>query len=304
MAVGPRVFTLPVNGPGVVPEGSDASLYAAGGVEGISGYAVDRGENLILTVFNTAASVRLRLNVRQVVLRSDQLGPDPYQVINTTHTPTSDGAANTFIVPLYKGYVVSAYIAVDSGSPAATDCYVELGIAPNTGRTRKDQITVLLSGYVTSQYALSSAYNANNAITGQGSLVVWSFSGSATASITQAVPTATRWNFLVGKVTITTSAVAGNRRPRFRVTRSAVVIADFPVHVDMAASLTYTFLWGDYDTDTAADTITAGTDVIVRTRTAGMKTLPADTLSIVFTGNQAGDTCTGGTFQLESWVST
>lgn len=293
-------------GPGPVPSGESAALFGGAGVEGVGGIAVDRGETCVITVYNVA-TVTLRVNVRIAIPQSDKagrvaIGKDPYQILTKVVVPTTAGAVNTFTIPLFKGFVQSVFVSALTGTPGATDTYCEIGLASN-GVTRADQFAVLLAGFVTAQYALSSSYTQNNSIQGQGALTLVSGSGTATASIVNVIPASNRYIMRSGYMTLTTSATAGNRRLRLRQLRpsASTIIWEAPSHVNQAASLTYIYLFGDYDTDTAVDTMPAG-DVIARTKVPEQIFYAGDGFNIVFDNNQAGDTM-AYRFQFETWIT-
>lgn len=282
------------------------------------GIPVDRGETAIVTIIHggtTAVSLQINLRIKVIppgrqlhqpqpggVPQSGRTRVDEYQVITRTVTPATEDTT-TLTIPLFKGYLQSAYVAVTSGSPGSGEVFCEIGVA-NGLQTRVNQFVSLISGFVTSQQALSNEITTQNLLTGQGALVSWQASGSATATITQTVPTNVRWRLRWIMLTLTTSAVAGTRVPRIRLTRSAVVLLDLPTRVGQALSLTYEHIFADgISQDTSVQTITAGTDEVVRNTIPDIQSVDSDVFSIVFTGNQAGDTQTVRS-QFEQWVAT
>src|SRR5947209_5797592 len=87
------------------------SLLQAPGLEGGSAFYVSGEEALLLTVFNAAAGVTVRLTGRFLDLDSGRV-----QVLNQPLVPSTNRVASTIVVPLGVGWLLDATALVTAGT--------------------------------------------------------------------------------------------------------------------------------------------------------------------------------------------
>lgn len=160
------------------------------------------------------------------------------------HTPHSDRTIARSDFQLGAGALLNLTVFADAGSPHIGQTFVRIQIVRGlSGATIV--LGTLLQGYVTGSQDLGwPGSPIQSSIEGGGVLrAVTGTQPAAGQIISETVPTGARWELLAIAADLTTSAVAGDRRPRLHVTRAAGRVAASPQAGVQPPSKTQTHYW-------------------------------------------------------------
>jgi len=216
-------------------------------------------DSLRLTIYNAKVGVRVAVHYRV------HTATNPTHASAFKFTPTSDRLATTTEFGIGEGYLLNATVFADAGAPLPGQTYIKLQAI----RGRSAAATVLgtiLQGYVTAGVDLGwpgSPLMSN--LEAVAPRLISGTTPTAGNEISETVPVGARWELLTIDALLTTSAIAGNRRPSVIMDDGAGnPICRSPHGTTLAASLSKTFYWMagmPHDQLITADAGTAGLPV-------------------------------------------
>jgi hypothetical protein len=198
-----------------------------------SGLYVTSDDALLLTSYNAAASVTLRIGGRVLTPDRRVVPFEASQVANTDRT------AKTTTVQVGEGWLQSLSVVVSGGSPIPGQTFVTVDLVRGSSGARTVHAT-LVGGPVTT--TLRQAWPGNvlhGPLDHRGALrSVTGTDPAANTEIAETVPTGARWRLRSLRVTLVTDANAANREVSLLVDDGTATLYAVPSGVNQAASLT------------------------------------------------------------------
>jgi hypothetical protein len=258
------------------------------------------GEDAIrVTAFNAAAGVTLALRGRFLPVRqSDKEPPASVGVFALDLVPTTDRLASRATQPLGEGWLLDWSLVASAGTPKIGQCFALVSLVRGGSGAVLDFAT-LGQGYVTNNRRLSGPGSwLQSSFDGAG--VIRSITGTdpaAGSEINETVPTGARWRFIACRAILVTDVTAPTRLPCLSFDDGALVYAGAATSVSQAASLTFTYHWGDVGANHTTSSL-AG-----MVSTAANLVLPAGHRIRTITGSfVAGDNWSAPQLLVEEWM--
>jgi len=195
-------------------------------------------DNLRITSYNAAANV-------QLAIRSRTLTTDGTLDASVDgQTPNTDRSAKQTILITPEGWLLGGEVFVSAGSPSIGQCYVVVEIFRGT-TTAGLALQQLAAGYVTTKQPLAfPSLLSQSSLDGSGALrSIAGATPAAGAEISETVPVGARWELLVFKATLTTSAAAANRLPALTIDDGTTEYYRDQFATNEVASTTYRNIW-------------------------------------------------------------
>lgn len=203
-----------------------------------SGAYMRLDDNLRITSYNSAAGVGL--TIRSRILTTD----GSIDASSDGQTPNTDRTAKQSILITPEGWLLGGQVFVSAGTPLVGQCYVVVEIFRGT-TTSGIALQQLAAGYVTAKQPLAFPLPFWwSSIEGAGALrSIAGTTPGAGVEISETVPTGARWELLVFKATLTTSAAAANRLPALTIDDGTTEYYRDQLAANEPASTAYRNVW-------------------------------------------------------------
>lgn len=200
-----------------------------------------RADSLRVTSFNAAAGVRIRLAGRF----HDEAAREPRD-FHGPHVPNTDRTVATQDYPMGDGWLEGLTVIVEAGTPVWGQTFVRVDAMRGRGASATILATII-QGLVTANHRL--AWPGSPLYTPlERPGIIRSITGTdpaAGADVSETVPTGARWRLIALRALLVTDATVANRRPSLVLDDGANIYAQLPGPTDMAASTTWTNVWGE-----------------------------------------------------------
>ncbi len=247
---------------------------------------------LVLVVMNSTAGLTIVVQTR--LLRAD----GTISVGSTGFNPTTDRTRNTFTIALAEGYLLSAQLFANFGTPRRGSTYCEIQLVRGLGVGRLGTFT-LLSDYLTTNLTLGwPTSRIGQSVEGPG--IMRSIVGTtpaAGAEISETVPTGARWRLRGIRYQLTTAVAVANRESGLLYDDGVNAFLKMVAGFSQVASLVHTYNFG------LGLTLVDSTVSADHTRSAGACDLLAGFRIRTSTVNlQAADAYTAPNYEVEEWI--
>jgi hypothetical protein len=249
-------------------------------------------DHLRLTTFNSAASVELTVESRQLDITGRVVAS------GDRHVPTTDRTTTSTLIRLTEGWLLDAIVRATAGTPRRGQCFALLELVRGFSGAVVP-VALLAQGYVTD----TSRFGFPNSPIGmstEGPGVLRSIAGTdpaANVEISESVPTNARWLVHAIRFTLVTDATAANREVAITYDDGTTVYARIPSRVTHVASTTiaYTSM-----RDAALETVAQDTERLIRLPWLVLQ--GGHRIRTVTTNSQATDNYSAPQLLVEEWI--
>jgi len=272
-----------------------ATEYALDGrLQGVSQRYLSGAENLRLTVFNSAANVRVAITGRRLACGATALSEFRQELV-----PTTNRAATPFDFNPGEGWLLGLAVRTIAGSPIDGQTYAVVEIGIGSGSTFQ-ALDVLCADYVTAAHRISwPGTPVRGPLESAGALRAISGSTPAAgAEISETVPTGARWELLAFTAKLTTNATVANRGPLLILDDGATAFAALPIQVNDTAGTIWINTWAQGVTQQVANVI----GVITSPLPVGVKLAAGHRIRTSTTNIQGTDTWTLVDYLVREWL--
>lgn len=197
-------------------------------------------ETIRLTVFNSAANVRVQLAGRRF-----PYGGDTVSEFATQLTPTTNRLATVLDFTPGEGWLLGLSVRVAAGSPldGQTYCVVEIG---NGAGSTFQAFDTLIADTVTAAHRVAwPGSPVRGPLDGPGALrTILGTNPGAGNEIAETVPTGARWQLMSLRVQLVTSATVANRIPELAIDDGTSTWFQSANSVSQVASTTVRYSFG------------------------------------------------------------
>jgi hypothetical protein len=168
-------------------------------------------ETLRLTVYNSAANVRVTMSGRRLAY-----GATTVSEFAQSLTPTTNRLATTLDVTVGEGWLLGLAVRIVAGTPGEGQTYVVVEIGAGFGATFQPLDTLIADTLTAAHRVAWPGSPVRGPLEGPGT--VRTISGTtpgAGAEISETVPTGARWELIALRAVLTTAVAVANRLPRF-----------------------------------------------------------------------------------------
>lgn len=250
-------------------------------------------EGIRIRSWNTLAGVNIRFVCRFVNAKGEM------SWVNFNHTPNTDASIATTFHPLGEGFIVNCSVFATGASPRIGQTFVQVQVVVGSEATAA-RMGTLLQGYVTQNQELAYPGSpVQDSLDGGGYVRYFQeLSPGPSLPLSVTVPTNLRWELVSVLTNLSTSAVAGNRRPFLQVTDGVNLAFQSYTPTDIPALQIERCIWAQGMP--LAVTLLAGFSVVGLGFTAPL--LAGNIVSVGAFNMQLGDVISNTVFVVREWI--
>ena len=254
---------------------------------------VERGDRLLLQVWNSTPDVRVDLSMR-LLLPNGEVSPNYYQFM-----PTADRALTMWYIPLTEAFLISVTIFPAIVSVPAGSCWVRCMLVHGAGSGQLYPQGIA-GGYIARGCVLSWPYpRFQNPVEGPGHLrLIEGTDPAPGVSIAETVPVGARWKLVSVFCWLATSAAAGDRHVYLELMSPAGVWLWIPPALAQPASFTYYYTWAIGINPYTSSIV----GLVARPLPDQLTLTPGQQFLVQCTGILAGDDFGPPRYLVEEWV--
>jgi hypothetical protein len=204
---------------------------------------IAQDDDLVLTTWAYLTGQTLAINCRLLTPG----GPPARLTFYVTVAAGAPATVKRF--PLPAGWLLDVSVTSDYSTLRRGDVFIQLALEPSTsGADVLAKHTILIQDYLqTGMHLAWPGSGIRSSLEGGfKQTAALGTNPAAGAEISEAVPSANRWNLKAITYTLVTSAAVATRQSHLIIDDGANILLDFPSSTTQTASLTRTYFWAPY----------------------------------------------------------